>query len=240
MQSASTSTGANVFQYTYTSGSPYNDDWILEKVKGMADIYSFNKTNNYYDINTSDCADDLSSDFDSMGYDGYSMLNSSASMAYTYLPLDTIWVFCGHGMRTGTSNGELGGGIWFGNSGGRIYAKGGSNSTLTKYINNSPSLSSERCIIYNACYSGLTHSTLGNLVDEAYNKGAKLVIGFTSTVGVRPGCYWNELFFEKSCDGGTVLESMSHADYWSDFLWNDPGGTEQRYVRGSTSQKLIY
>lgn len=85
-----------------------------------------------------------------------------------------------------------------------------------------------------ACHTGATHSTYGNLVDEARTKGALCCVGWKDTIPTAGANEWVEQFF-KGCSAGKNADSaMISADRWietNSASYSD--AMENRYIGSS-------
>ena len=139
---------------------------------------------------------DAMSELWSMGFSGGYYRNNTVGPAYSVLPDSTIFV---------TANKGYFGQLYFHDS---INAL----SRTTLYANPpSPMLSTDRAItslpakslsnvnlaIFMNPYSGGTHSTYGNFVDEVLNKGAFVCLGWNCAISAYDQNNWLPLFFSN-------------------------------------------
>lgn len=107
---------------------------------------------------------------DQSGYNCYSSQNLSAYAWYTNMKSDAVFISCSHGSP----------GYIEANGGSFIIGKGGINSWPDYYISDmsSSDIADLKLFMAIGCETGLTHSTYGNLLDEARAKGADIAIGW--------------------------------------------------------------
>ncbi|MDO5292230.1 MAG: RICIN domain-containing protein [bacterium] len=92
--------GKNVGLSTSTSNAKWSFD---EVTKSDADIYGFKyKNGKILFFDTTGCYSQFKSGFSSAGYSTYAFTNKPASTAYNYMKSDSIFIFSGHGVYTGT------------------------------------------------------------------------------------------------------------------------------------------
>jgi len=164
---------------------------------------------------------------------GYSQLNYGPSYGNSTgglnsLQNSTLWTIHTHGSRTTV----------------KYTASNGTTSDITTTdIDNLPdfALKNSRLIIYGTCSAGEGGVNATNIVNSTYNKGAKTVIGFQVVTYVNQTNRWlHEFLIAAGEKGKTISESCADADYWVGiYFLGFHGGTDNRLVRGSTSQCLV-
>ena len=102
------------------------------------------------------------------------------------------------------------------------------------------SLKDMRLVYYAACSTGEGGATADNLVNATFNNGVKTVIGFQGAVNCSQTNTWTEEFFIATGERNkTISEACADADYWVGvYHFGIHGGTDNRLVRGSTTQRL--
>lgn len=207
-----------------TTGGGLNALWSFEPVsKGSASIYTsyfrdgevlgiFPK---YFD--TTGAANTFIENCNNMGYRSNHFTNESATVAYSSLKNDSIWVFRGHGLyKDGkpmatlgffTSNGANNGYLTASNT----IVNGAQAVSIDSLANNE--LANARCVLYIGCNTGETYNDY-NLVSETFAKGAHFALGTTVPTNTDEADKWTKKFFEKANTGATIRECLDHANYY--------------------------
>ncbi len=91
-------------------------------------------------------------------------------------------------------------------------------------------------VYYGACLTGLGGDDEENLVNATYEKGAKIVIGFSRKVDIEQTNYWSERFLQYIANGESVQSALNQAgkDVKLEFK-NEEITVNQPYVKGDTS-----
>lgn len=212
-----------------STGNGTNALWSFIPVdKDDADIYSFNywywEGILYLHYNSTNANSKFETYCENMGYSAYTFVNKPASTALNFLKYDSVWVHSGHGNvgRMAFVDDE---GNWS-----RIYC-----SDINALATNE--LASVRVVISTGCSTGGTSGTgapnaTNNIIYALYNQGVHFALGWTDDVNTAKSERWLKNFFEKSDEGGTVKESLEHADYWANC------GT--KYYYGDVYQQLSH
>jgi hypothetical protein len=163
-----------------------------------------------------------------MGYSSSSATNAWATDAYSGIDSASVFFFNGHGV---IDNGVDGGGIAFTNK--IIYA---TNPYVGDFalVNKNNEIRDVLLAVYDACYTGTTSSTHGNLVDMSITKGVDNVIGFTGSIGASKSNYWSDRFWYRLSTGESIGNAANNAK--NDAYWNGvPGwdGLNTMIVKGS-------
>ncbi len=188
-----------------SSSSGYSDSYYRLRIKnydfGNAKIF----TTDCIDINTRPSATNALPYIWDMGYGGQEYLNNTVGPAYDAFPSSWIFVVRNHG-----GNGRI---RFDGSSTNitRLFAKNysgisSSNRSIESYSSNA--LSGVRLAIFLGCETGGTHSTYGNLVDMALNKGAAVALGWNKTIKTGDGNKWTEVFFEECTNGYCIEQTL--------------------------------
>lgn len=227
--------------------------WSFDEVtKNDADIFGFNYVDGkflFWDTNydSTGSFSEFKAGFKSAGYSAYSFTNTYASTAYKYLKTDSIWVFRGHGVYTGSSSTVPMATIAFLNNDGDYQYKNGSfdgyitaNSAISSCcpINklSKNELSNQKCVMYIGCGTGVDYTYKGvsyNLVSATYNKGANFVLGTKDKVSTSKATNWTKQFSSKASQtGSTIADCMSYASYYI--------GDVSLYIKGDKNCRLNY
>ena len=172
------------------SGSQYKMR-IKNNPIGYARYFSYNNSS----INTQPTGEASIQSIWQMGYDGQCYVNNLAEPIYNTIPSSRIVVIDSHGdpgrMYTdatynnvicGTTNSNM---LW------------GSKS-ISSY--ESGALSEVRFVMFNGCSTGVYHSSFGNLVDQAINKGVTCAVGWNNTINISMSDVWTRAFFNACTD----------------------------------------
>lgn len=141
------------------------------------------------------------------GYDAEEYIDNLASTAYSVLTTSGVYVVSNHGEAGSVRFAGLSDNSF-------LYAKAPtsmnrSSSALSNL--SSTSLSKLNLIIFSSCNSGNTHTTYGNLVDTALNKGAVCAIGWKVSIPIDESTDWLDEFFRCCNLGYSVRKSMEEA-----------------------------
>ncbi|MCL2488857.1 MAG: RICIN domain-containing protein [Oscillospiraceae bacterium] len=206
-----------------TNSSTYSTAWwSFELVtRGDASLYDFNITAGSNTQNTTGVEPTFTSFTNAGGYNKRIRKNDSVDWAFNSLRTDQISVFYGHATAgyfpffnpsTGIESDRI--------TGKRPPPP---STAIVWPINELPvnQLANLRCVLFVGCKTGLTDPILGNLVNEAYNKGAHFALGFKTTVHFVDGYCWVPSFLAKAATGEKINECIYQAckdspprDYW--------------------------
>lgn len=203
------------------NGSSSIDQLDLTELTNM--IVSVN--NAYFLLNTDfDRSESFSFPDSLFNYSGYSVLRESDQTkdhVLTKLKNSTIFASRGHGEidRIALFNSML----W--------------RSDILALPSNA--LSGNRLVYYGACLTGEGGSTASNLVNATYDRGAKTVIGFKTTVTSGPTNIWTQQFLKSVSNGCMIKDAVLQADYTVlHSVYTTYTENRQRTVRGLSSQML--
>lgn len=226
--SFNTRNGSTVFYDTTSVAMDFLDDWTLEKVnKGTANIFCFDE-NAYgdYGLNTRQYAEYMTStdgatslaprygiSLRNSGYTSSIQVNKSAYNGLVAIPNSDIWIFSGHGGKSG---------LWF--------ATPTANSCLlsstaqwegysSKYSIDNSVLGTQafygmRLAMMQSCETGM-NDTIGttrySLAGNMYHRGAHMVYAYTNISSTLSGD-WLQYFWDKAEEGAMISEAIAYAD----------------------------
>ena len=229
-----TADGTNIQHYEAYVRWLKSDDWTLEPVdKGMADVFTF--SGQYNDgLNTHQFAANTISALNSMGYITYDMVDASYYDAYSWMDIDQLWIFSGHGGHSCIQFNDLS------NKEPRyITAADDYDERLSISNKAHNALSKLQLVLYSSCNTGEDDpGTNSNMIGMTYQRGAHFVIGNSDWTSAPNTEHWIQKFFEYCSQGYTVYEAMNKAD---DYLYTNVSGdnsyanANQRHYLGDNS-----
>ena len=112
------------------------------------------------------------------GYGVYSQSGLSSYAHWSHMKSDAVYIWAGHG--------NVGGGWYYPNDNlsHRIHGKGGTNSDPVYYISNYGGADVTDVLVFMliGCDTAVTHTSSGNLLDEARAKGVDVAIGWPNNI----------------------------------------------------------
>ncbi len=189
-------------------------------------------------INTTSEAYEGLTNFNSAGYYSVVFKNCSAQSLYIDLPTESILFFSGHGDAGSLT-------CWDGSQKTYLFAYGSDSIKNgicgNYYLNKATSLSKISVAIFGACNTANTNSLSGNLLQQAFYKGIKSSIGWTTGVSTSQHSFWLKKYTGYLKDGYTVSYAASLADdaTRNNFPFLGTGGTQNHSLNGSVFTKII-
>ena len=176
-----------------------------------AKIFTFK----YSGYNSRDENNDILKNLWGMGFGGQEYLNNTAIDAYNSFAKSSVFIVNGHGSKgkisfytaptTKTSIFAT-----------KNSAMTSSDRAISEYTNSA--LSNVPLAIYTGCSSGVTSSTLGNMVDETLEKGCFCCIAWTEDIYTKDGNAWVKKFLEHCKNGQNLGNARQLTNDWV----NDP------------------